>query len=147
MADPVLARQIQAMLFMLVGLGRLPIRLPQYLLHDETESYPVVFPLFLALLPPDWLRRYFWLVSPLIDAVQLLLLYLLAFRLTDSVLAAATAGLVYAVTPQLISETRNLNGRAFASLLQTITMLVLLRSAIPSSGPSANLTNPGDNKL
>jgi len=184
MADPVLARQIQAMELMLVGLGlvglalylrlrvfigtrpggvdtwyylasaeayraqkRLPIRLPQYLLHDPTESYPAVFPLFLALLPPNWLRRYFWLVSPIIDAVQLLLLYLLSFRLTDSVLAAATAGLIYAVTPQLISETRNLNGRAFASLLQTITMLVLLRSVIPSDGPSASLIGPGGNGL
>ncbi len=55
--------------------------------------------------------------------------------MTDSVLAAGTAGLIYAVTPQLISETRNLNGRAFASLLMTITMLVLLRSVIPSIGP------------
>jgi hypothetical protein len=123
---------------------RLPISLPQYLLHDDTESYPAVFPLFLALLPQGWLRSYFWLVSPIIDAVQLLLLYLLTFRLTDSVLAAGTAGLIYAVTPQLISETRNLNGRAFASLLMTITMLVLLRSVIPSIGPSGNLTGPDD---
>jgi hypothetical protein len=123
---------------------RLPIRLPQYLLHDEKESYPAVFPVFLALLQPSWLRSYFWLVSPIIDAIHLLLLYLLTFRLTDSVLAAGTAGVIYAVTPQLISETRNLNGRAFASLLQTITMLVLLRSVIPSAGPSVNLTGPGD---
>src|SRR5438132_5968163 len=123
---------------------RLPIKLPQYLLHDETESYPAVFPLFLAALPEKWLRSYFWLLSPIIDAVHLVLLYLLTFRLTDSVLAAGTAGLIYAVTPQLISETRNLNGRALASLLQTITMLVLLRSIIPSAGPSANLTGPGD---
>jgi hypothetical protein len=184
MADPVLARQIQAMELMLVGLGlvglalylrlrvfvgtrpggvdtwyylasaeamraqkRLPIRLPQYLLHDQTESYPFVFPLVLALLPAAWLRQYFWLVSPLIDALQLLLLYLLSFRLTDSVLAAATAGLIYAVTPQLISETRNLNGRAFASLLQTVTMLVLLRSVIPSDGPSARLIGSGGTAL
>jgi hypothetical protein len=126
---------------------RLPIRLPQYLLHDETESYPAVFPLFLAVLPEAWLRQYFWLISPIIDAVQLLLLYLLAFRLTDSVLAAATAGLIYAVTPQLISETRNLNGRAFASLLQTITMLVLFRSVIPAQGPSADLTESGQYAL
>src|SRR5215475_103088 len=62
---------------------RLPIRLPQYLLQDRQESYPAVFPLLLALLPPDWLRSYFWLVSPIIDAIQLLLLYLLTFRLTD----------------------------------------------------------------
>ena len=126
---------------------RLPISLPQYLLHDKYESYPPVFPLFLAALPPDWLKRYFWLISPVIDCVHLLLLYLLAFRLTDSVLAAGTAGLIYAVTPQLISETRNLNGRAFASLLQTICMVVLLRSIIPSSGPTAALVGSSDNRL
>src|SRR5712691_3887587 len=108
MGDAVLARQEQAMGFMLVGLAlvglalylrlrifigtrpggvdtwyymasaeairsqkRLPIRLPQYLLHEEKESYPAVFPLFLALLPPNWLRSYFWLISPIVDAVQL----------------------------------------------------------------------------
>jgi hypothetical protein len=181
MVDSVLVRQLQAMAFMLVGLGlvglalylrlrifigtrpggvdtwyylasadairrqkRLPISLPQYLLHDAKESYPAVFPLFLATLRPAWLRSYFWLISPIVDAIQLLLLYLLTFRLTDSVLAAGTAGLIYAVTPQLISETRNLNGRAFASLLQTMTMLTLMRSVIPSDGPSATLTGPGD---
>jgi hypothetical protein len=181
MADPILARQVQAMALMLVGLGlvglaiylrvrvfigtrpggvdtwyylafaeairrqkRLPVSLPQYLLQDRVESYPAVFPLFLAALSPNWLRAYFWLLSPIIDAVHLLLLYLLAFRLTDSVLAAATAGLIYAVTPQLISETRNLNGRAFASLLQTVTMLTLLRSVIPGIGPSATFSGPND---
>src|SRR5438132_12453951 len=51
---------------------RLPISLPQYLLHDKYESYPPVFPLFLAALPQNWLRKYFWLVSPLIDCVHLL---------------------------------------------------------------------------
>ncbi|HEX8968277.1 MAG TPA: hypothetical protein VF937_10370 [Chloroflexota bacterium] len=126
---------------------RLPISLPQYLLHDRYESYPAVFPLFLALLPRVWLRRNFWLVSPIIDCVHLLLLYLLSFRLTDSVLAAGLAGLIYAVTPQLISETRNLNGRAFASLLQTVCMLVLLRSIIPSTGPTAGLLGRGENGL
>ena len=56
---------------------RLPIALPQYLLQEPRESYPGVFPLFLALLPESWLRSNFWLVSPIIDAVHLLLLYLL----------------------------------------------------------------------
>src|SRR5436309_4487499 len=118
MTDPVLARQLEAMGFMLVGLGlvglaiflrlrifigtrpggvdtwyylasaeairrqkRLPISLPQYLLHDEKESYPAVFPLFLATFSPHWLRSYFWLISPAIDAVHLIVLYLLALRL------------------------------------------------------------------
>src|SRR3954454_22905524 len=118
MTDPLLARQVDSMTFMLVGLAlvclalylrlrvfigtrpggvdtwyylasaealrrqkRLPISLPQYLLHEERESYPAVFPLFLALLSPSWLRSYYWLISPVIDAVHLLLLYLLSFRL------------------------------------------------------------------
>src|SRR3954451_2063119 len=115
MADQLLARKLQAMEFMLCGLGlvalalylrlrifvgtrpggvdtwyylasadairrqkRLPISLPQYLLHDDKESYPAAFPIFLALLPPNWLKRYFWLLSPILDAIHLLLLYLLA---------------------------------------------------------------------
>ena len=123
---------------------RLPISLPQYLLHDTTESYPPVFPIFLALLPQRWLRSYFWLVSPLIDTVHLLLLYVLSYRLTDSLLASGVAGLIYAVTPQLISETRNLNGRAFASLLLTVTMLVLLRSVLPEPGITARLFGPNE---
>jgi hypothetical protein len=175
-ADPILARQLDAMAFFLVGMAlvglalylrlrvfvgrqpggvdtwyylasaeaircqkRVPVALPQYLFHDKTESYPVVFPLFLAWLPRDWLSRNHWLVSPIIDTSHLLLLYFLSFRLTDSVLAAGIAGLIYAVTPQLVSETRNLNGRAFASLLQTLAMLALFRSAIPSEGPTSLL--------
>src|SRR6185295_8729023 len=99
MADAILARQVEAMAFMLVGMAlvglalylrlrifigtrpggvdtwyyltsadairrqkRLPIALPQYLLHEERESYPAVFPLFLAAMSPSWLRSYFWLL-------------------------------------------------------------------------------------
>src|SRR5437763_14535108 len=102
MSDPILSRQLQAMAFLVVGLGlvglalylrlrifigtrpggvdtwyylasaeairrqkRLPISLPQYLLHDAKESYPAVFPLFLALLSQQSLRAYFWLLSPI----------------------------------------------------------------------------------
>src|SRR5215469_8830524 len=122
MADPILARQAQAMAFMLVGLAlvglalylrlrifigprpggvdtwyylasadairtqkRLPISLPQYLLHDDKESYPAVFPLFLALLPQKWLKSNSWLVSPLTASFHLLLLYLLGFGLRATV--------------------------------------------------------------
>lgn len=126
---------------------RLPISLPQYLLHDATESYPPVFPLFLALLPQGWLRRYFWLVSPLIDTAHLVLLYVLSYRLTESVVASGVAALIYAVTPQLISETRNLNGRAFASLLMTIAMLVLLRSLLPEPGVTARIFGASETGL
>jgi len=39
---------------------RLDPSLPLYLLQDERQSYPPLFPLFLALLPERWLDRWFW---------------------------------------------------------------------------------------
>lgn len=113
---------------------RLPIHLPRYLLHEGPESYPPGFIVFLALLPSAWRRRGFWLVSPLLDTVHLLVLYAVARHLTGSRGIALVAGLVYAVTPQLIAETRNLNPRAFGALLHTTAMLLLLAATAPGRG-------------
>src|SRR5260370_41562511 len=106
----------------------MPISLPPYLLHEDKESYPAVFPLFLAFLPSGWLRSNFWLVSPIVDVVQLLLLYLLTFRLTDSVLASGTAGLIFFVPPPPFSCGRGLYTRPAASPVQALTTLVVLRA-------------------
>jgi hypothetical protein len=110
---------------------RLPISLPRYLLGDRTESYPPGFVVLLALIPERILARAYWLLSPMIDAIHLVLLFTITLRLTGSIAAAAIAGAVYAITPQLISETRNLNPRAFAVLLSSVAMLLAIRSVLP----------------
>ncbi|MDE3102007.1 MAG: hypothetical protein KGJ98_07185 [Chloroflexota bacterium] len=110
---------------------RFPISLPQYLLQDRTESYAPGFPLLLALLPSAFLRKRFWLISPIIDALHLLLLYAVVYRLTEDIVTAAVAGAIYAVVPQLIAETRSLNPRALGSLLASVSMLTLLRFTLP----------------
>jgi len=117
---------------------RLPIRLPQYLLQDETESYPPGFVVFLALIPGGFLRRAFWLVSPMIDAVHLLLLYTVTYLLTGSLLAAALGGFIYALVPQLVAETRSLNPRSLAVLMSSTAMLLILRFTLPA-GEAAGL--------
>ncbi len=106
------------------------VRLPQYLLQDEVQSYAPLFPSFLALFPHAWLRRRFWMVSPGIDCVQLLLLYWLAYKITASISVAAVAASIYGFTPHLISETRSLNGRSFGALLHTVAMVLMLREVI-----------------
>lgn len=105
----------------------LDVRLPQYLLQDEVQSYPPVFPSVLALLPERWLDRWYWVLSPLVDCVHLLALYVVTFRLTGSVAVAAIAAATYAFTPHLISETRSLSGRTFGALLHTLAILLLLK--------------------
>lgn len=118
----------------------LPISLPEYVLQDRTESYPPGFIVLLAFIPERALTRWFWLLSPLIDSLHLLLLFAVTARLTGSITASALAGLVYAVTPQLVAETRNLNPRAFAVLLSSVSMLLVLRSLLPvAPGDEARL--------
>src|SRR3954451_20728497 len=85
----------------------LDVRLPQYLLQDEVQSYPPLFPTLLALVPRRALDRWYWTLSPLIDCVHLLVLYAVTFRLTGSVYVAAVAAATYAFTPHLVSETRS----------------------------------------
>jgi hypothetical protein len=108
------------------------VRLPQYLLQDERQSYPPLFPSLLALFPSSWLRRWYWTLSPAIDCVHLLLLYFVAFRLTASPVVATIAAATYAFTPQLISETRSLSPRPFGALLHSVAMILLLKYTLTS---------------
>lgn len=112
----------------------LDVELPQYLLQDRRQSYPPLFPSLLALLPERWLRRYFWVVSPAVDCMHLLLLAYVTFRLTSSLAVAGVAGLAYACTPHLVSETRSLSARPFGALLHSLAMLLLLRYVLGGGG-------------
>lgn len=110
---------------------RLPVRLPQYLFHDPTESYPPGLIVLLAAVPQRVLRRWFWLVSPVVDAVHLVFVYVVTYRLTGSPTAAVVAGGVYALTPQLVAETRSLNPRSLGTLLCSVAMYLILRTLLP----------------
>lgn len=116
---------------------RLPISLPRYLLQDRTESYPPGFIAFLALFPSAFLRRAFWLISPLVDALHLLLLYAVTYRITGHLETAALGGLIYAVVPQLIAETRSLNPRSLGVLLASVAMYLILRFTLPAEDAEA----------
>src|SRR5688572_5498146 len=91
--------------------------------------------MLLALIPRGWLRRFYWTVSPLNDCVHLLLLYWVAFRMTDNVAVAAIAAATYAFTPHLISETRSLSARPFGSLLHSFTILAMFKFTIFTPTP------------
>ncbi len=106
------------------------VRLPQYLLQDERQSAPPLFPMLLALLPRSWLRRWFWAISPLIDCVHLVVLYWLVFKITRSLPVAMAAAAIYACTPHLIAETRSLSARSFGALAHSTAMVMALRYVV-----------------
>ncbi len=108
----------------------LKVPLPQYLLQDLEQSYAPVFPSLLALIPERILARIFWAISPGIDCLTLILLFLLALKLTAAPTVAVIAALAYAVSPTLISETRALSPRSFGVLLHAVSLVLLLRASI-----------------
>jgi hypothetical protein len=69
-----------------------------------------------------------------IDALQLLLVFVLVARITERLLPAVIAGLVLAVTPPLVCESRNLRRTAIGSLLVTLALLAVLRGVAPGTG-------------
>lgn len=108
----------------------LDVRLPQYLLQDERQAYPPVFPSLLGLLPRRLLQRAYWAIAPAVDCVHLMLLAYVAHRLTASLTVAALAAGAYAVTPQLVSEVRSLTPRPLGALLASLALLVLLKAVV-----------------
>lgn len=107
----------------------LRVRLPEYLLQDEEQSYAPVFPSLLGCLPEALLKRTYWAISPAIDCLTLILLHALALRLTHSPEAALIAAAAYAVSPAMVSETRALTPRSLSVLLQAVSLLLLLQGA------------------
>ncbi len=103
-----------------------PPELPQYLLESH-QWYPPFFPLLLAHLPASIFDRFSHLLAILIDLIRLTMLMVIMHRLTNSPMAMAVAGCVYAMTPLLVSYNVQLNPRGLAALmLDFIVVAVLL---------------------
>ncbi len=103
----------------------IPVKLPNYLLDIEEQWYPPGFVVFLSIFPFNSLKKYRGLISPLIDALQLAIVYFFAYFITHSVAVAVLSGIIYALAYTLIVENSNLNSRGFGSLLFSLTLVFL----------------------
>lgn len=97
---------------------RLPIVLPPlYLLEPQEQAYPPLMSMVLGMLPAPWVARFYWAISPLIDALTLALLALwVGARFGPGY--ALVAGLAYTANASLILEFSSLTSRPLA-LLET----------------------------
>jgi hypothetical protein len=112
---------------------RVPVVLPpHYLLENQEQWYPPGLAVFLSLLPEKMVKKYYWAISPAIDCLIVVLLYVLVYLKTGNLWLSALAGFLYAITPGVISETVSLTPRHLGSLFLAITMLGLFE-AINSS--------------
>ena len=114
--------------------GKFPPSLPQFIL-DKQQWYPPLFPMLISRLPKTFFDRYSWLIANGIDLTRMILamafVYFISGSRTTPVLAA---GVVYTLTPILISYNVQLNPRGLGALFLDV-VIVLLILAIWHSAP------------
>jgi hypothetical protein len=105
--------------------GVFPPVLPQFLL-DIQQWYPPLFPLILSKLPQRFFDQYSHVLAVLIDLVRLSLLMFAAYLVTGRTNSMVAAGLIYSLTPILISSNTQLNPRGLGALFLDLTVLLLI---------------------
>jgi len=115
--------------------GRIPPRLPQYLL-DVAHWYPPAFPWLVARLPPALLDRYDRWLAVGLDLARLLLAMAAARQLGFGTGQLLVVGITYAISPILVSYNSQLNPRALGAILLDGCVLLCL-TAIGGAGPVA----------
>jgi len=114
--------------------GEFPPRLDQFRL-DEAQWYPPLFPWLLAKLPRVVFERYAGTLAVVLDLVRLLLLMVSVYFLGNDWQAAVVGGLVYALTPVLITYNMQLNPRGLGALLLDALMLCMTAAILREDFP------------
>ena len=102
-----------------------PPVLKQFLL-DEHQWYPPVFPLFINLFPGRIFDRYSHFIALGIDLLRLSLLLSVIYFITGRLNSVLLAGVIYALTPILISYNTQLNPRGLGALFLDFVVLAVL---------------------
>lgn len=104
---------------------RFPPDLPQFLL-DEKQWYPPAFPLLMMLFPANAFERVSKVIAIAIDIARLLVVMAATYLITDRINSTIAAGMVYALTPILITYNTQLNPRGLGALFLDSIMLLLI---------------------
>lgn len=109
---------------------RLPARLPgKYLLEDEAQSYPPVFGLLLSFFPETWLERGAPWLTQIADALLILLIGWMAWRLGLGLTGIAVVVAVIGLTPALVAYNVQVNPRSLANLFLSAKLLLEVAAA------------------
>ena len=97
-----------------------------YFLIPGEHDYPPIFFYFLSLFPSSWLKRCNWIINPILDSINALVLLLIAYYLTGSLAVAVVSALIYSFTPVVLEESLILSTRIFGLIVFNVTLLALV---------------------
>jgi hypothetical protein len=103
----------------------LPDKMDNFI-YTGSFRYPPVFPILLSLFPEKAVERLAWIGSPIIEAAHMVLVYFICIFITQSPEIGILAMFLYAIHPEMIIETSNLNARPLGSLVFTLSIVSLI---------------------
>jgi len=105
--------------------GVFPPVMPQFIL-EEKQWYPPLFPLLLARLPKIAFDRYSYMIANGIDMLRMVFVMATVLFITGRSTPTLAAGVVYTLTPILISYNVQLNARGVGALFLDIVIVLLV---------------------
>ena len=93
---------------------------------DGYFDYPPVFPTILSFIPKDKLLSIQGFIAPFIDSLQVILVYFIAYFITQNMYLALLAQFIYMLTPMIAIENSYLTPRALGYLNFSLATLPLL---------------------
>jgi len=110
-----------------------PPIISEYLL-DEKQWYPPLFPLLISKLPKPIFDRLNFIIAILIDILRMMLMMTLLWIFNKDIQIICIAGIIYGLTPMLISYNMQLNPRGLGALFLDL-LIVLIMIINQKSGP------------
>ncbi len=105
---------------------KIPGKISGQFIIDGYFDYPPIFPLLLSYFPKKYLSALQGVIAPLIDSLQVLLVYFVAYFLTNDASLALASQAIYTLTPVIAIENSYLTPRSLGYLNFSLAVLPLL---------------------
>ena len=98
----------------------------KYFLIEGDHDYPPLLFYFLSMFPSSWLERYNWVINPILDSLNSVVLFSVTYALGQSTMIALVAAIIYSITPAVLQESLNFNTRIFGLVAFNLAMSSLV---------------------
>lgn len=105
---------------------KIPGKITKGFIIEGSFDYPIIFPWIFSFFPKKYLLKFQGFVSPLFDALQNILVFVICYQLTHSIQMSLTAQLVYSLIPMIPIENSYLTPRSLGYLIFTLAFYPLL---------------------
>ena len=105
---------------------RVPKKIKKGFIIEGYFDYPPLFPLILSFIPKRTLEKTQGFIAPFFDSIHCLVIFLIAYQLTNRIDIALVSQLIYLFTPLVILENSYLTPRSFGYLNFTLALYPLL---------------------